>query len=218
MSPTRTGRAGCWPGSIGLPRSRAALAEFARAVSSRWNCDAWECARSSSRSTTRPLRRGAAGTPAARAARPGSNIRRIPIAQTNVLLLRPQGGRAQVGYRADAGSWDTDVRTPTRLSNDSMRIRLGKLIAGNVRPWADAEPPWRAWALSEVAIRVGRVAAEDVSDPLMAAASGPPNAWPIAERAVPLIALQEERRVGGVGAQSEAKPVRVRYIALPVSF
>jgi CRISPR-associated endonuclease/helicase Cas3 len=77
------------------------------------------------------------------------------IAQTNVLLLRPQGGRAQVGYRADAGSWDADVRTPTRLSNDGMRIRLGKLIAGNVRPWADAEPPWRAWALSEVAIRVG---------------------------------------------------------------
>jgi CRISPR-associated endonuclease/helicase Cas3 len=63
------------------------------------------------------------------------------IAQTNVLLLRPQGGRAHVGYRADAGSWDSDVRTPTRLSNDSMRIRLGRLIDGDVPPWAeDGEP------------------------------------------------------------------------------
>jgi CRISPR-associated endonuclease/helicase Cas3 len=69
------------------------------------------------------------------------------IAQTNVLLLRTQGGRGQAGYRADAGSWDADVRTPTRLSSDSMRVRLGKLIDGAVWPWAEAEPPWRAWAL-----------------------------------------------------------------------
>jgi CRISPR-associated endonuclease/helicase Cas3 len=34
------------------------------------------------------------------------------IAQTNVLLLRPHGGRGHVGYRADAGLWDADVRTP----------------------------------------------------------------------------------------------------------
>jgi len=40
------------------------------------------------------------------------------IAQMNVLLLRAQGGRPHVGYSADAGSWDSDVRTPTRLSDD----------------------------------------------------------------------------------------------------
>jgi CRISPR-associated endonuclease/helicase Cas3 len=135
------------------------------------------------------------------------------IAQTNVLLLRPQGGRAQVGYRADAGSWDADVRTPTRLSNDSMRIRLGKLIDGAVRPWAEAEPPWRAWALSEVAIRVGRIAAEDVSDPLIAAAIEAAKAgWPMAERAVPLIALHEENGAWAALARNpEGQAVRVWY-------
>jgi CRISPR-associated endonuclease/helicase Cas3 len=71
------------------------------------------------------------------------------IAQTNVLLLRPQGGRPHVGYSADAGSWDSDVRTPTRLSDDSMRIRLGRFADGAVLPWAEADAPWRAWALSE---------------------------------------------------------------------
>jgi CRISPR-associated endonuclease/helicase Cas3 len=135
------------------------------------------------------------------------------IAQTNVLLLRPQGGRAQVGYRADAGSWDADVRTPTRLSSDSMRVRLGKLIGGGVRPWAEADPPWRAWALSEVALRVGRIAAEDVSDPLIAAAiEGAKLRWPVAERAVPLIALREENGLWTAWCRnSSGEAVHVRY-------
>jgi CRISPR-associated endonuclease/helicase Cas3 len=135
------------------------------------------------------------------------------IAQTNVLLLRPQGGRAQVGYRADAGAWDADDRTPTRLSNDSMRIRLGKLIDGTVRPWAEADPPWRAWALSEVAIRVGRISAEDVSDPLIAATTdAAKTAWPMAERVVPLIALHEENGAWtALALNSDGQAVRVRY-------
>jgi CRISPR-associated endonuclease/helicase Cas3 len=115
------------------------------------------------------------------------------IAQTNVLLLRPQGGRAHVGYSADAGSWDSDVRTPTRLSDESMRIRLGRVANGAILSWAEADAPWRAWALSEVPIRVGRIVGEDQSN---AAIAGPVQAaksrWPEAERNVPLIALREE--------------------------
>jgi CRISPR-associated endonuclease/helicase Cas3 len=125
------------------------------------------------------------------------------IAQTNVLLLRPQGGRAHVGYRADAGSWDSDVRTPTRLSNDSMRIRLGRVAHGGVSPWAEADEPWRAWALSEVSVRVGRIASEDGSEPLIAAAVEAAKArWPEAERVVPLIAAGKDWCVVGMWAQS----------------
>lgn len=143
----------------------------------------------------------------------GGTAAAASIAQTNVLLLRPQGGRAQVGYRADAGLWDSDVRTPTRLSSDSMRVRLGKLIDGAVRPWAEADPPWRAWALSEVALRVGRIAAEDVSDPLIAAAVEAAKArWPVAERTVPLIALREENGSWrALCRNSSGEAVDVRY-------
>jgi len=135
------------------------------------------------------------------------------IAQTNVLLLRPQGGRAHVGYRADAGSWDSDVRTPTRLSNNSMRIRLGRVADGEVPPWAVADEPWRAWALSEVSVRVGRIASEDGSDPLVAAAVEAAKArWPEAERVVPLIALQERTGVwSALGRNPSGKIVRVQY-------
>ena len=115
------------------------------------------------------------------------------IAQTNVLLLRAQGGRAHVGYSADAGAWDSDVRTPTRLTDDSMRIRLGRLGDGAVLPWAKADESWRAWSLSEVSVRVGRISGEDDSDSMIASAvAAVKTRWPEAEREVPLIALQEE--------------------------
>ena len=78
------------------------------------------------------------------------------IAQTNVLLLHPQGGRIHAGYSADAGAWDSDVRTPTRLSNDSMPIRLGRLVYGAVQPWAEADVPWRSWARPAENVRSGR--------------------------------------------------------------
>ena len=134
------------------------------------------------------------------------------IAQTNVLLLRPQGGRTHAGYSADAGAWDSDVRTPTRLSNDSMRIRLGRIVNGVVLPWAEAEGPWRSWALSEVSVRVGRISGED-SDPAIASAVASAKArWPEAEREVPLIALQQEGSTWrGQGRNPRGQAVQVRY-------
>ena len=134
------------------------------------------------------------------------------IAQTNVLLLRPQGGRTHAGYSADAGAWGSDIRTPTRLSNDSMRIRLGRLIDGVVQPWAEADGPWRSWALSEVSVRVGRISDED-GDPVIASAVAAAKArWPEWERAVPLIALQKEGSVWrGKGRNPSGQAVQVRY-------
>jgi CRISPR-associated endonuclease/helicase Cas3 len=135
------------------------------------------------------------------------------IAQMNVLLLRAQGGRPHVGYSADAGSWDSDVRTPTRLSDDSMRVRLGRLVDGAVLPWAEADAPWRAWALSEVSVRVGRITGEDASDLLIAATvEATKGRWPEAERFVPLIALQEEHGAWqGRGRNSTGKTAQIRY-------
>jgi CRISPR-associated endonuclease/helicase Cas3 len=135
------------------------------------------------------------------------------VAHTNVLLLRPQGGRAQSGYRADAGLWDSDVRTPTRLSDDSMRIRLGRFIDGVVRPWAEADPAWRAWILSEVSIRKGRIAGEDESKSLAAdAIAAAKTTWPEGERVIPLIALRENAGTWrGLACNSKQALVGVVY-------
>jgi CRISPR-associated endonuclease/helicase Cas3 len=134
------------------------------------------------------------------------------IAQTNVLLLRPQGGRTHAGYSADAGAWDSDVRTPTRLSNDSMRIRLGRLVDGVVRPWAEADGPWRSWALSEVSVRVGRISGKDSDSTVASAVAAAKARWPEPEREVPLIALQEDCMTWrGQARNPRGQAVQVRY-------
>ena len=92
---------------------------------------------------------------------------------------------------------DPGILTSARLlglSNDSIRIRLGRLVDGTVLPWAEADEPWRAWALSEVPVRVGRIAREDESDPSTAGAvKAAKSRWPVAERIVPLIALRQKK-------------------------
>jgi CRISPR-associated endonuclease/helicase Cas3 len=134
------------------------------------------------------------------------------IAQTNVLLLRPQGGRTHAGYSADAGAWDSDVRTPTRLSNDSLRIRLGRLVDGVVLAWAEADGPWRSWALSEVSVRVGRISGEDSDSAIAGAVAAAKARWPEPEREVPLIALQEEGSAWcGKGCDPRGEAVQIRY-------
>ncbi len=135
------------------------------------------------------------------------------IAQMNVLLLRPNLGRPHVGYAFDTGAWDSDVRTPTRLSEDNVRIRLGRFAEGGVNPWAEADERWRAWALSEVSVRRGRIEAEDDSDPQLAAAvAAIKTQWPEAERTVPLIPLQEDGvSWWGKVRNSSGRTVRVRY-------
>lgn len=115
------------------------------------------------------------------------------IADMNVLSLRRKGGHQFPGYQHGNGAWNPDVRTPTRLSDGSVRIRLGRFVEGVVRPWADADSPWRAWALSEVSIRKGRIAAEDATDPAIATAVAATKAnWPEYEQNVPLIVLRPE--------------------------
>ena len=134
------------------------------------------------------------------------------IAQTNVLLLRPQGGRSHAGYSADAGAWNSDVRTPTRLSNDSIRIRLGRLVNDVVLPWAEADGSWRSWALSEVSVRIGRISGEE-SDPVIASAVAVAKArWPQSDREVPLFALREEGGTWrGRGSNPRGQAVQVQY-------
>jgi hypothetical protein len=67
--------------------------------------------------------------------------------------------------------------------------------------------------LSEVPVRVGRIAGEDTSDPLIGPAVEAIKAsWPEAERVVPLVALQQEGAVWRGTARNAAQTrVEVAY-------
>ena len=58
------------------------------------------------------------------------------------------------GYMRDAGVWDSDTRTPTRLVEDPRAtLRLARVQGGQIEPYAlkhAPDEPWRAWRLSEV--------------------------------------------------------------------
>ena len=70
------------------------------------------------------------------------------------------------GYVRDAGAWDSDVRTPTRLDdNPQVTLRLARVVEGRIEPYAcdtESDEPWRAWRLSEVNVSSRRIGGEAV--------------------------------------------------------
>jgi CRISPR-associated endonuclease/helicase Cas3 len=91
-------------------------------------------------------------------------------------------------YERDAGLWEPDVRTPTRLGDERVVFRLARLEHGTVVPWYPQAEPRRAWALSEVSLRANRLkgAPED------AAVSAAKRDWPAWDREIPLLVLRPD--------------------------
>ena len=79
------------------------------------------------------------------------------IANMNALALK-------LGYVPQAGAWESDTRTPTRLGEPSRVLRLAKWDGVSLTPWwPDEGDRRRAWRLSEVSVRASRVASIDYS-------------------------------------------------------
>ncbi|MBY4678209.1 CRISPR-associated helicase Cas3' [Marinobacterium arenosum] len=51
---------------------------------------------------------------------------------------------------ADGDRWDSDIRVPTRLSNDSVTVALARLVGAELQPWADGER--HRWPLSQISL------------------------------------------------------------------
>ena len=99
------------------------------------------------------------------------------------------------GYVRDAGAWDSDARTPTRIEEvPRVTLRLARHRAGRVVPYAHDESPdepWRAWRLSEVDAPQRRVGGEAVPPGLAAAARAAKADWSRYDSAKVLTVLGE---------------------------
>jgi CRISPR-associated endonuclease/helicase Cas3 len=72
------------------------------------------------------------------------------------------GLNLKLGYVPQAGAWDSDTRTPTRLGEPSRVLRLARWDGARLTPWwHDEGDIRRAWRLSEVSVRASRVASID---------------------------------------------------------
>lgn len=85
------------------------------------------------------------------------------FAAENALKLKP-------GYSATGEGWKNDVRTPTRLGEPSVTLRLARWNGKEITPWAEDPDPRIAWDLSQVSVRESQVAAAAEYPDLLAGA------------------------------------------------
>ncbi len=108
------------------------------------------------------------------------------------------------GYVRDAGAWDSDMRTPTRLIEDPhLTLRLARVQDGRVEPYALAHAPrepWRAWRLSEVDIPQRHVTSEAIPSRFEQAAHEARAGWGRYDDDKILVVLEEASDGRLVGA------------------
>ncbi|MGH7117616.1 MAG: CRISPR-associated helicase Cas3', partial [Acetobacteraceae bacterium] len=116
-------------------------------------------------------------------------------------------------YERRTGLWEPDARTPTRLGDPQITVRLARLDSGRVVPWCSAETHTSAWSLSEVSVRVARLASaapHPATDALVAAAK---QDWPAWDREIPVLVLQPgaDGKSQAMGSKLDGSVVRVAY-------
>lgn len=82
----------------------------------------------------------------------GASSGQASLAHMNAVAL-------EIGYARTVQQWLDDTRTPTRLGEETTRLRLARLEDGDIRPLHDAVSPWLAWHLSEVSVAARHVTA-----------------------------------------------------------
>lgn len=122
------------------------------------------------------------------------------------------------GYCADAGAWDSDILTPTRLGEERLVLRLARWDGAQLTPWQMADgkdfvAQRRAWALSEVAIGRYRASRRGACDPAIERAAAALEApWrDYGERAVILPLLENGEDFTGVLAREDGAVAKVVY-------
>jgi CRISPR-associated endonuclease/helicase Cas3 len=113
----------------------------------------------------------------------GKGLGQTGLAAQIVLNLRK-------GYSLDAGPWDADIDTPTRLEDrPHVTLRLACLRDGMIVPYAGDSDPQLAWAQSEVSVAQYRITNCPVPSDLEAAADAAKVQWGRWERDSPVVVL-----------------------------
>jgi CRISPR-associated endonuclease/helicase Cas3 len=118
-------------------------------------------------------------------------------------------------FEGSKDSWASNVRTPTRLGDDTRVLRLAKWQDKVLQPWATAETPERAWRLSEISVRSNRCREPVPPDAAAAAAiAAVMQSWGERDDPTPVLALVPAEQTGvwvGRWMDPQGKSVEVRY-------
>jgi CRISPR-associated endonuclease/helicase Cas3 len=69
--------------------------------------------------------------------------------------------KIEEGYLYGTQSWEDDIRTPTRLGEESTTVRLVRRTAEGYEPWHTEASETSHWELSQIQVPTRLVAAED---------------------------------------------------------
>lgn len=119
------------------------------------------------------------------------------------------------GYHPSAAPWENDLRVQTRLGDERNIVRLARVeVDGSLSPWAPGESDWKAWALSEVAVRASGIPPGSTApDQFTAAIQRVRSNWGRFEQertVIPLTRSSDGVWVGEISAGSRS-PVRISY-------
>lgn len=110
----------------------------------------------------------------------------------------------------NARAFGSDQEVGTRLGDETATLRLARIVDGAVLPWSDDPDPARAWALSEVTVRLKWLGSgwRDAAPPLalLEAIERAKATWPEFER---------DTQVAVVGDDGDVllRPCQLRYSA-----
>lgn len=110
------------------------------------------------------------------------------VALLNLLSFEPP-------YRRDAGAWEPDVHTPTRLGERQTVLRLARIEGGRLVPWCEnGDGRLRDWTLSEISLRATRVAGPAHDEEAKGLVETECQSWPRWDQEIPVLVL---RPIGG---------------------
>ena len=94
------------------------------------------------------------------------------------------------GFERGTGAWDSDIRTPTRLGEASLTLRLARWDGAQLTPWAEGDTPRLRWRLSEITLRASQCEQTIAPDEACAQAiANAQKAWPQRYDPPPVLAL-----------------------------
>lgn len=129
------------------------------------------------------------------------------IAQLNVLKFKT--------FSRQGGAWDSEIRTPTRLGEETVTLRLARWEEGVLTPWCADPDPDRAWRLSEISVPRRRLGEALAPSPEAAAAIREEQAtWPDRYEPPMVLALEPPQEAGPWTASwtdARSAPVHATY-------
>jgi CRISPR-associated endonuclease/helicase Cas3 len=116
------------------------------------------------------------------------------------------------GYDRTAGLWDLDIRTPTRLAEPDVPVRLAVMTSDGIKPWSTEGQGHQQWIHSTLNLPGRWIDEVEISSPQHVGIDCVRKKWPKFERDIPIVVAKTRGAIEITGNR-EGRPVVIDYSA-----